>query len=54
MVMKRLQSNGPIRVQTGLLPDRTTPKADLLAHFSVIIIDVHDDNLFKALNCFNI
>lgn len=54
MLMKWLQNNGPISVQTGLLPDKTSLKADLLAHFPVIIIDVHDDNLFKGFNCFKI
>lgn len=39
---------------TGLLPDRTSLRADLLAHFPVIAIEVHADSLFKALNGFNV
>lgn len=53
--MKWLQNNAPISVQTGSLPDRTSLSAALLAHFPVITIEVHVDNVVKvASNCLSI
>lgn len=48
MLLKWLQNNGPISPQTGLRPDGTSLGADLLAHFSVIAIEVPADDLFKV------